>query len=127
MESPFFWIAEHEVSLAWSEEKRLSAAPGSGARLERFASAKRLLHMAKAQLLEEIKSDPPRYYHAPSDVMRDRRFSDTERLQILAAWEGAARADAGEHDEEPAATQLRKILQIRAELEARLTGLRADP
>jgi hypothetical protein len=81
--------------------------------------------MAKAQLLEEIKSDPQRYYHAPSDVMRDRRFSDLERLQILTAWEGTARADAGSEDEEPAATQLRKILQIRAELEARIPTMPA--
>lgn len=33
------------------------------------------------------------FYRAPGDVMRDRRFGDSERLEILRAW--AAEGDPG--------------------------------
>lgn len=42
--------------------------------------------MAKRKLLEDIKARPGRFYRAPGDVMRDRRFTDTDRLEILRAW-----------------------------------------
>ena len=42
--------------------------------------------MAKKKLLEDIKTRPSRFYRLPGDVMRDRRFSDAERLEILRAW-----------------------------------------
>jgi hypothetical protein len=42
--------------------------------------------MAKKKLLEDIKARPARFYRAPSDVMRDRRFGNEERLEILKAW-----------------------------------------
>lgn len=42
--------------------------------------------MAKKKLLEDIKSRPARFYRLPGDVMRDRRFCDSERLEILHAW-----------------------------------------
>jgi hypothetical protein len=42
--------------------------------------------MAKKKLLEDIKLGPARFYRQPGDVMRDRRFGDTERLEILRAW-----------------------------------------
>ncbi len=48
--------------------------------------------MAKKKLLEDIKIRPARFYRSPGDVMRDRRFDDTERLEILHAW--AADTDA---------------------------------
>ena len=47
--------------------------------------------MAKKKLLEDIKMRPGRFYRLPGDVMRDRRFGDAERLEILLAW----REDAG--------------------------------
>ena len=47
--------------------------------------------MAKKKLLEDIKAHPSRFYRLPGDVMRDRRFDDAERLEILKAW--AAHAD----------------------------------
>lgn len=46
--------------------------------------------MARQKLLEDIRLRPPRFYRVPADVARDRRFDDSERLQILYAW----RADA---------------------------------
>ena len=42
--------------------------------------------MAKKKLLEDIKLRPSRFYRLPGDVMRDRRFGDAERLEILQAW-----------------------------------------
>ena len=47
--------------------------------------------MVKRKLLEDIKARPGRFYRVPADVMRDRRFDDTERLEILKAW--AAESD----------------------------------
>lgn len=46
--------------------------------------------MAKKKLLEDIKARPSRFYRLPGDVVRDRRFDDGERLEILQAWTGGA-------------------------------------
>lgn len=46
--------------------------------------------MAKQKLLEDMKLRPPRFYRVPGDVARDRRFDDSERLQILYAWRNEA-------------------------------------
>lgn len=43
--------------------------------------------MTKKKLIEDIVADPTRFHRAPIDVIRDRRFNDGERFQILAAWE----------------------------------------
>lgn len=48
--------------------------------------------MAKRKLIEDIKMNPARFYRLPGDVMRDRRFTDAERMEILQAW--LAGADA---------------------------------
>jgi hypothetical protein len=45
--------------------------------------------MAKKKLLEDIKQHPARIYRTPNDVLRDRRFSDDERLEILRSWRDA--------------------------------------
>lgn len=42
--------------------------------------------MSKKKLFEDIKQNPARIYRAPGDVLRDRRFADGERLEILRAW-----------------------------------------
>jgi hypothetical protein len=47
--------------------------------------------MAKKKLLDDIKVQPDRFYRLPADVMRDRRFDDSERLEILKSW--ASQAD----------------------------------
>jgi hypothetical protein len=55
--------------------------------------------MTKKKLLEDIKRHPARIYRAPSDVLRDRRFGDAERLEILRAWRDAKNeSDQGEID-----------------------------
>jgi hypothetical protein len=48
--------------------------------------------MAKKKFMEDVKLNPARFYRLPSDVNRDRRLSDEERLEILEAWERDARA-----------------------------------
>ena len=48
--------------------------------------------MAKKKLLDDIKAQPDRFYRLPADVVRDRRFDDSERLEILKSW--ASQADA---------------------------------
>ena len=48
--------------------------------------------MAKRKLLDDIKAHPGRFYRLPADVVRDRRFDDEERLEILRAWAGQAGA-----------------------------------
>jgi hypothetical protein len=55
--------------------------------------------MAKKKLLEDITRHPARIYRTPSDVLRDRRFGDAERLEILRAWRDAnTDVDQGEID-----------------------------
>jgi hypothetical protein len=65
--------------------------------------------MAKKKLFEDIKAHPGRFYRVPSDVVRDRRFDDTERLEILKAWLGEA--------EEARASEIRTLI---VDLERRL-------
>jgi hypothetical protein len=64
--------------------------------------------MTKKKLFDDIRQNPARIYRSPGDVLRDRRFDDKERLQILQAWRDA---DPAEKDE---------IAAIIAELESRL-------
>ena len=42
--------------------------------------------MTKKKLLQDIMQNPSRIYRLPGDVLRDRRFSDEDRLEILRAW-----------------------------------------
>ena len=76
--------------------------------------------MTKKKLIEEIKRNPARYYRAPSDVNRDRRFSNEERLQILEAWERDARGLPGDDSTDVETIQLRQIFDARAEVEKRM-------
>jgi hypothetical protein len=51
--------------------------------------------MSRKKLLDELKQNPARFYRAPADIVRDRRFNDEERLEILLAWDGTAIAAVG--------------------------------
>ena len=65
--------------------------------------------MAKKKLLEDIRAHPGRCYRVPGDVVRDRRFDDGERLEILQAW--ALEADAARMDQiEEAIADVRRRL-----------------
>jgi hypothetical protein len=44
--------------------------------------------MAKKKLLADILHNPARFYRMPGDVLRDRRFVNAERGEILKAWQG---------------------------------------
>jgi hypothetical protein len=54
--------------------------------------------MTKKKLFEDIKQNPARIYRTPGDVLRDRRFADAERLEILRAWRDA-KTDPAERGE----------------------------
>jgi hypothetical protein len=86
--------------------------------------------MAKKKFLEEVKLNPARFYRLPSDVNRDRRLSDEERVEILGAWERDARAGsiASEETMTPAsdAGQLDQVIQARQEAERRMPGKPGD-
>ncbi len=54
--------------------------------------------MTRKKLFDDIRQDPTRIYRSPGDVLRDRRFSDVERVEILRAWRDL-KADAHEQAE----------------------------
>lgn len=54
--------------------------------------------MTKKKLFDDIKLNPTRIYRSPGDVLRDRRFGDAERLEILRAWRDR-KTEAGDLDE----------------------------
>jgi hypothetical protein len=66
--------------------------------------------VTKKKLFEDIKRYPGRIYRTPNDVLRDRRFGDAERLEILRAWREAMEDESG----------LSEIDALIAELETRL-------
>ena len=70
--------------------------------------------MTKKKLLDDIVRNPARFYRVPGDVLRDRRFGDSERLEILRAWRGALGSDDAE------------TLQVIGELEQRLIAHAAE-
>jgi hypothetical protein len=73
--------------------------------------------MKKAKFVQDAKLDPARYYRNPSDVIRDRRLTDKDRLEILAAWEREAR-ERQEREETAAKTEeLQHLRRVREELE----------
>ena len=71
--------------------------------------------MKKAKFVQDAKNDPSRYYRNPSDVIRDRRLTNEDRLEILSAWEREARQRqdtlGGDGD------QLEQVRKYREELE----------
>jgi hypothetical protein len=72
--------------------------------------------MTKKKLIEDIMQAPLRYHRAPLDVMRDRRFSDAERLAILSAWEREIRERDGSEETE----WMQLVTDARQELERRV-------
>ncbi|HWD27532.1 MAG TPA: hypothetical protein VG387_10230 [Rhizomicrobium sp.] len=72
--------------------------------------------MTKKKLIEDIVQTPLRFHRAPLDVVRDRRFSDRERLEILGAWEREIREQDGEGETQ----RLRLVDDARSEIERRV-------
>ena len=68
--------------------------------------------MSKKKLFEDIKQNPARIYRAPADVLRDRRFADAERLEILCAWRDSQQGSAQETEIGAAIAELESRLMI---------------
>jgi len=73
--------------------------------------------MKNAKFLQDAKNDPARYYRNPSDVIRDRRLTNTDRLEILAAWERDARERQDTENFATDADELQQLRRVREELE----------
>ena len=73
--------------------------------------------MKKAKFVQDAKLDPGRYYRNPSDVIRDRRLTNKDRLEILAAWERDARARRQSDSAAPEDDELQRLRRVREELE----------
>lgn len=84
--------------------------------------------MSKKKLIEEIKLNPARYYRLPSDVGRDRRFNNDERMDILAAWEKEVTAAApGSGDAGAETAMLAQVKEARRALESKLLNPQVPP
>jgi hypothetical protein len=72
----------------------------------------------RARFVQDAKLDPGRYYRHPTDIIRDRRLTREDRLEILIAWERdmrerleSANGGAGADD------KLSQLQRLREELE----------
>jgi hypothetical protein len=43
--------------------------------------------MKREKFVQDAKAEPERYYRNPTDILRDRRLTDADRVDILDAWE----------------------------------------
>lgn len=80
--------------------------------------------MKKAKFVQDAKLDPARYYRNPSDVVRDRRLTNQDRLEILTAWEREARER--QQNDDVAANgdeELQQLRRVREELERNLEAV----
>ena len=83
--------------------------------------------MKKAKFVQDAKLDPSRYYRNPSDVVRDRRLTNQDRLEILAAWERVAREREQNGDFESTNEGLEQLRRVREELERSLEAQPVAP
>jgi hypothetical protein len=77
--------------------------------------------MKKAKFLQDAKLDPARFYRNPSDILRDRRLTDEDRKQIIAAWERTAQSRESHGATGAVQEQLEKLRQLREQLEGNFT------
>ena len=73
--------------------------------------------MKKTKFVQDAKLYPSRYYRNPSDVVRDRRLTDADRLEILTTWERDAR-ERQDREESPGSGSeaLRQLRRVREDL-----------
>ena len=69
--------------------------------------------MKRARFVEDAKQDPQRYYRTPFDVIRDRRLTNGDRLEILGSWE----REIGNGGDEESAEKLDQLKRVREEIE----------
>ena len=84
--------------------------------------------MKRARFVQDAKLDPGRYYRHPSDIIRDRRLTKEDRLDIVIAWEQDTRqllasAEASGGAEE----KLNQLQRLREELEQDLESTSDAP
>jgi hypothetical protein len=72
--------------------------------------------MKKAKFLQDAKLDPARFYRNPADVMRDRRLTDEDRRQIIAAWERNAKTQDQGGSVAGVEEQLSRLRELREQL-----------
>ena len=72
--------------------------------------------MKKAKFLQDAKLDPARFYRNPADVMRDRRLTDEDRRQIIAAWERNAKSQDQGGFAPGTEEQLSRLRELREQL-----------
>ena len=65
----------------------------------------------REKFLEDAKADPARFYRTPTDVLRDRRLSGSDRRDILAAWSRALR-QSGDGNAELAESVERALAEL---------------
>jgi len=73
--------------------------------------------MKKAKFLQDAKLDPARFYRNPADIMRDRRLTDDDRRQIIAAWERNASSPECDESASTAQEHLQRLRELREQLE----------
>jgi len=79
--------------------------------------------MKRARFVQDAKLDPGRYYRNPSDIIRDRRLNNKERLEIVLAWERDIRESTAALDAANGAEEkLDQLKRLRAELEHEAEG-----
>jgi hypothetical protein len=83
--------------------------------------------MKKAKFVQDAKLDPSRYYRNPSDVVRDRRLNNQDRLDILAVWERIGREREQNSDFEGVSEELEQLRRVREELERNLEATSTAP
>ena len=72
--------------------------------------------MKKVKFIQDAKLSPARYYRNPSDVVRDRRLTNADRLEILAAWERDTR-EQQDLEEVSEGDPLQELRRVREEVE----------
>ena len=83
--------------------------------------------MKRTRFVQDAKLDPGRYYRHPSDVVRDRRLTNKERLEIVIAWERDTKESIASLNAQIGAQEkLDQLKRLRAELEQEVEGA-SDP
>jgi hypothetical protein len=65
--------------------------------------------MKREKFLQDAKLSPSRYYRNPTDVIRDRRLTNADRLDILEAWERETRSTGADTENDERIQELRRI------------------
>jgi hypothetical protein len=73
--------------------------------------------MKRVKFVQDAKLDPGRYYRNPADVIRDRRLTKEDRLEIVIAWEQDTRRRLPFADDDGAVQEkLQQLEKLREEL-----------